>query len=155
MALPGSPRALRQRTADAGAAQPCLHRATLRCGHLARRHALVRHGVRRRHSAHRVLQPELVLDRRAFRVISLEAVQYAHRHAVIHRDLKPSNILVKPDGSVRLLDFGISKQLPSLDRPVDQTRTGLRMMTPAYASPEEIRGEPVGVHTDVYSLGVI
>jgi len=84
-----------------------------------------------------------------------EAVQYAHRHAVIHRDLKPSNILVKPDGSVRLLDFGISKQLPSLDRPVDQTRTGLRMMTPAYASPEEIRGEPVGVHADVYSLGVI
>jgi serine/threonine protein kinase/Flp pilus assembly protein TadD len=84
-----------------------------------------------------------------------EAVQYAHQNAVIHRDLKPSNILVKPDGTVRLLDFGIAKQLESLDRPVDQTRTGLRLMTPAYASPEQIRGERVGIQTDVYSLGVV
>jgi eukaryotic-like serine/threonine-protein kinase len=84
-----------------------------------------------------------------------EAVQYAHQNAVIHRDLKPSNILVKPDGTVRLLDFGIAKQLESLDGPVDQTRTGLRLMTPAYASPEQIRGERVGIQTDVYSLGVI
>jgi eukaryotic-like serine/threonine-protein kinase len=84
-----------------------------------------------------------------------EAVQYAHQNAVIHRDLKPSNILVKPDGSVRLLDFGIAKQLESLDRPVDQTRTGLRLMTPAYASPEQIRGDRVGIQTDVYSLGVV
>ena len=65
-----------------------------------------------------------------------EAVQHAHSHAVIHRDLKPSNILVKNDGSVRLLDFGIAKQLESLDLQVDQTMTGLRMMTPAYASPD-------------------
>ncbi|MBZ5704183.1 MAG: serine/threonine-protein kinase [Acidobacteriia bacterium] len=84
-----------------------------------------------------------------------EAVQYAHQHAVIHRDLKPSNILVKPDGTVRLLDFGIAKQLESLDTPVDQTLTGLRLMTPAYAAPEQIRGDRVGIHTDVYSLGVI
>jgi serine/threonine-protein kinase len=84
-----------------------------------------------------------------------EAVQYAHQHAVIHRDLKPSNILAKQDGTVRLLDFGIAKQLESLDVPVDQTRTGLRLMTPAYAAPEQVRGERVGVHTDVYSLGVI
>jgi serine/threonine-protein kinase len=84
-----------------------------------------------------------------------EAVQYAHQNAVIHRDLKPSNILVKADGSVRLLDFGISKQLESLDRPADRTRTGLRLLTPAYASPEHIRGERVGVQTDVYSLAVI
>ena len=84
-----------------------------------------------------------------------EAVQHAHGHAVIHRDLKPSNILVKNDGSVRLLDFGISKQLESLDLQVDQTMTGLRMMTPAYASPEQIRGDRVGISTDVYSLGVI
>ena len=84
-----------------------------------------------------------------------EAVQYAHQNAVIHRDLKPSNILVKADGSVRLLDFGISKQLESLDQPIDQTQTALRLMTPAYASPEQIRGEPLGVQTDVYSLGVI
>src|SRR5580704_10656236 len=64
-----------------------------------------------------------------------EAVQYAHQHAVIHRDLKPSNILVKNDGSVRLLDFGIAKQLESLETPTskDQTLTGLRLMTPAYA----------------------
>src|SRR5712691_4676854 len=91
---------------------------------------------------------------RIFRAVC-EAVQHAHSHAVIHRDLKPSNILVKPDGAVRLLDFGIAKQLESLDRPVDQTRTSLRMLTPAYASPEQIRGERVGVRTDVYSLGVI
>src|ERR1700681_3254634 len=84
-----------------------------------------------------------------------EAGQHPHGHAVIHRDLKPSNILVKDDGSVRLLDFGISKQLESLDLQVDQTMTGLRMMTPAYASPEQIRGDRVGISTDVYSLGVI
>src|ERR1700675_997109 len=84
-----------------------------------------------------------------------EAVQHAHGHAVIHRDLKPSNVLVKNDGSIRLLDFGISKQLESLDLQVDQTMTGLRMMTPAYASPEQIRGDRVGISTDVYSLGVI
>lgn len=84
-----------------------------------------------------------------------EAVQYAHQSAVIHRDLKPSNILVKADGSVRLLDFGIAKQIESLDRPVEQTRTALRLMTPAYASPEQIRGERVGIQTDVYSLGVV
>jgi serine/threonine-protein kinase len=84
-----------------------------------------------------------------------EAVQYAHQHAVIHRDLKPSNILVRPDGTVRLLDFGIAKQIETLDAPVDQTMTGLRLMTPAYAAPEQIRGERVGIQTDVYSLGVI
>jgi eukaryotic-like serine/threonine-protein kinase len=84
-----------------------------------------------------------------------EAVQHAHGHAVIHRDLKPSNILVKSDGSVRLLDFGIAKQLESLELQVDQTMTGLRLMTPAYASPEQIRGDRVGISTDVYSLGVI
>ncbi len=84
-----------------------------------------------------------------------EAVQYAHQHAVIHRDLKPSNILVKNDGTVKLLDFGIAKQVESLDMPVDQTVTGLRFMTPAYAAPEQVRGERVGIHTDVYSLGVI
>jgi serine/threonine protein kinase/tetratricopeptide (TPR) repeat protein len=84
-----------------------------------------------------------------------EAVLYAHQHAVIHRDLKPSNILVKNDGSVRLLDFGIAKQIENLETPAEQTRDGLRLMTPAYAAPEQFRGERVGIRTDVYSLGVI
>jgi len=91
---------------------------------------------------------------RLFRDIC-EAVQHAHRHLVIHRDLKPSNILVTRDGHVKLLDFGISKQLETLERPVDQTRTALRMMTAAYAAPEQIRGDRVGIHTDVYALGVV
>jgi len=89
-----------------------------------------------------------------FREVS-EAVVYAHQHALIHRDLKPSNILVKEDGTVRLLDFGIAKQLEVLGEAVDQTMTGLRLMTPAYASPEQIRGQQVGIQTDVYSLGVV
>ena len=85
-----------------------------------------------------------------------EAVQYAHSNAVIHRDLKPSNILVRSDGTVRLLDFGIAKQIESLDVSTQQTTmTGLRLMTPAYAAPEQIRGQRVGVQSDVYSLGVI
>jgi serine/threonine protein kinase len=84
-----------------------------------------------------------------------EAVQYAHQHALIHRDLKPSNILVKRDGNVRLLDFGIAKQMESLDTGVDQTRTALRFMTPAYAAPEQVRGERAAIQTDVYSLGVV
>ena len=84
-----------------------------------------------------------------------EAVLYAHQHAVIHRDLKPSNILVKDDGTVRLLDFGIAKQMENLGESVDQTMTGLRLMTPAYAAPEQIRGEQVGIQADVYSLGVV
>ncbi len=84
-----------------------------------------------------------------------DAVQYAHRHLVLHRDLKPSNILVTKDGQVKLLDFGIAKQLDSLDTPAAATMTGLRLMTPAYASPERIRGAAVGIDADVYSLGVI
>ena len=83
-----------------------------------------------------------------------EAVQHAHRHAIIHRDLKPSNILVTEDGKVKLLDFGIAKQLESLEG-ADHTRTGLRPMTPAYAAPEQVRAGRLGIHTDVYSLGVV
>ena len=91
---------------------------------------------------------------RLFRTVC-DAVLYAHQHAVIHRDLKPSNVLVKNDETLRLLDFGISKHLKSFGDSADKTMTGLRFMTPAYAAPEQIRGEQVGIHTDVYSLGVI
>jgi tetratricopeptide (TPR) repeat protein len=91
---------------------------------------------------------------RLFRTLC-EAVQSAHAHAFIHRDIKPSNVLVKRDGTLRLLDFGIAKQLESMDALVSQTRTGLRLMTPAYASPEQFRGDRVGVQTDIYSLGVV
>jgi serine/threonine protein kinase len=91
---------------------------------------------------------------RLFRDIC-EAVQYAHQRLVIHRDLKPSNILVTPEGAPKLLDFGIAKQLDPPDAPIDQARTTFRLLTPMYAAPEQLRGEPAGVHTDVYSLGVI
>ena len=89
---------------------------------------------------------------RLFRT-ACEAVVHAHQHLVVHRDVKPSNILVREDGTVKLLDFGIAKQLEL--GAADRTQTGLRLMTPAYAAPEQVRGQPVGVYTDVYSLGVV
>jgi len=96
-----------------------------------------------------------IADRlRAFRSVC-EAVQHAHRHMVVHRDLKPSNILVTSDGRVKLLDFGISRQLDAIGRTVDPTTTIVRHLTPAYAAPEQIRGEATTVQTDVYALGVI
>ena len=84
-----------------------------------------------------------------------EAVQHAHRHMVVHRDLKPSNILVTADGRVKLLDFGISRQLDAIDRAADPTTTIVRHLTPIYAAPEQIRGEATTVQADVYALGVI
>lgn len=83
-----------------------------------------------------------------------DAVQYAHERAVIHRDLKPSNILVDRAGAVRLVDFGIAKQLEETDGEAEATRTEFRLLTPKYAAPEQVRGE-VGVYTDVYALGVL
>ena len=85
------------------------------------------------------------------------AVQHAHQQLVVHRDLKPGNILVGADGSLKLLDFGIAKLLDpgALPHTVALTRTGEEPMTPAYASPEQLRGETVTTATDIYSLGVI
>jgi tetratricopeptide (TPR) repeat protein len=82
-----------------------------------------------------------------------DAVQYAHRRLVVHRDLKPSNILVSADGDIKLLDFGIAKLVAGGQEA--ETRTALRLMTPEYASPEQVRGETVTVASDVYSLGVL
>lgn len=84
-----------------------------------------------------------------------DAVSFAHSRLVAHRDLKPSNILVTNDGAVKLLDFGIAKILAPENELSEQTLTAFAMMTPRYASPEQIRGETISTVTDVYSLGLI
>ena len=93
---------------------------------------------------------------RLFRLVC-SAVQYAHQNLIVHRDLKPSNILVIKEGVPKLLDFGIAKLLKS-DLGLGataQTANTLRLMTPDYASPEQVRGETVTTATDIYSLGAI
>ncbi|MBV6430084.1 MAG: Serine/threonine-protein kinase PknD [Bryobacteraceae bacterium] len=80
------------------------------------------------------------------------AVEYMHRNLIIHRDLKPGNILVASDAEPKLLDFGIAKLL---DVATDSTHTSLRMMTPDYASPEQVSGQGFSTATDVYSLGAV
>jgi serine/threonine protein kinase/tetratricopeptide (TPR) repeat protein len=85
-----------------------------------------------------------------------DAVQYAHQHLVIHRDIKPSNILVTSDGVAKLLDFGLARVVQGGERETaDRTQTALRLFTPDYASPEQVRGETLTTATDVYSLGVV
>src|SRR5205085_3617714 len=86
-----------------------------------------------------------------------DAIRYAHHKHVMHRDIKPSNILGTRDGVPKLLDFGIAKRLdPELAaETVDITLTAMRLMIPEYASPEQVKGEPVTPASDIYSLGVL
>lgn len=101
---------------------------------------------------HCSLSERLALARQA-----ASAVQAVHKQLVVHRDLKPSNVLVeRQSGQVKLLDFGIAKilgELPGTAPP--STRTGRHPMTPAYAAPEQVKGAPIRVATDVYALGVL
>ena len=83
-----------------------------------------------------------------------EAVQYAHGRLIVHRDIKPSNVLVDTEGRVRLLDFGIAKLLDETGEAA-LTRASERLLTPQYAAPEQLLGQPVGVGADVYALGML
>ncbi len=83
-----------------------------------------------------------------------DAAAYAHRQLVLHRDIKPGNILVDADGNAKLLDFGIAKLLQSAEGS-EESRTIERAYTPEYASPEQVFGRPIGVASDIYSLGVL
>ncbi len=101
-------------------------------------------------------QQDLDVDARLRLLIAIcEAVDFAHRRLIVHRDLKPSNVLVAADGSVKLLDFGIAKLLDAEAGEENLTSTGMHVLSPAYAAPEQFLGEPIGTATDVYALGVL
>lgn len=91
---------------------------------------------------------------RLFRAVC-DAVQYAHGQEIIHRDLKPSNILVEVDGTPKLLDFGIAREIQQSEVQFSLTAHGLRFFSPHYSAPEWIKDAEIGFTTDVYSLGVM
>ena len=84
-----------------------------------------------------------------------EAISYAHQQLIVHRDIKPSNIIVTASGEPKLLDFGIAKLLLPNTRAAERTATQFHVMTPEYASPEQLSGKVTTTRTDVYSLGVV
>jgi serine/threonine protein kinase len=94
-------------------------------------------------------------DRLALFLDICSAVEYAHQHFVVHRDLKPGNILVSATGEAKLLDFGICKLLLSEPRRDHTEPATLRMLTPEYASPEQVRGDPITTASDIYSLAAV
>jgi eukaryotic-like serine/threonine-protein kinase len=98
-----------------------------------------------------------VAERIALIAQMLDAISHAHAHLIVHRDLKPSNILVRADGRVTLLDFGIAKQLldEQASETADVTLAGARALTPLFASPEQLRGDAIGTASDTYSAGVV
>jgi eukaryotic-like serine/threonine-protein kinase len=86
---------------------------------------------------------------------TLSAVAHAHSHLIVHRDIKPSNVYVTFGGVIKLLDFGIAKLLDDGDEPSPRTKTSLRALTPQYAAPEQLLGQPITTQTDVYALGLV
>ncbi len=101
-------------------------------------------------------QQDLGIDERLRLFLQVaEAVAHAHARLIVHRDLKPANVLVGTQGRVVLLDFGVAKLLADPRPGAELTQRGGRVLTPAYASPEQVAGAPLGVASDVYSLGVL
>ena len=147
------------RAADPRRARPSGNRQAPRRRNARGRHSVPGDGARRRGADRPVLPRARAVDRRTrrlFRAVS-SAVEAAHQRLIVHRDLKPGNILVTADGAPKLLDFGIAKLLDPLayDWTVAETEHGRSPHTLRYASPEQVRGEPVSTATDVYSLGVV